>query len=96
MKGARGGVIAKLRTLQPKIVDVNCICHLVNLCIKSAVKILPLQEFAMFCCVEYKCILKHCETRWLSLQANVMRGASANQGLPTTGRGQTAQREIDP
>ena len=90
MKGAWGGVIAKLRTLQPKIVDVNCICHLVNLCIKSAVKILPLkvddllvdiychfrnslkrivslQEFAMFC------ILKHCETRWLSLRRAINR-----------------------
>ena len=90
MKGARGGVIAKLRSIQPKIIDVNCICHLVNLCVKSAVKSLPLkvddllvdiyyhfrnsvkrivslQEFAQFCCVQYKCILKHCETRWLSL-----------------------------
>jgi len=43
MKGVRNGVIAKLRAVQPKIVDVNCICHLVNLCIKSAVKSLPLK-----------------------------------------------------
>lgn len=41
MKGTWGGVIAKLRTVQPKIIDVNCICHLVNLCVKSAVKSLP-------------------------------------------------------
>lgn len=43
MKGARGGVIAKLRSVQPKIIDVHCICHLVNLCVKSAVKSLPLK-----------------------------------------------------
>ena len=42
MKGAQGGVIAKLRSVQPKIVDVNCICHLVYLCVKSAVKSLRL------------------------------------------------------
>ena len=88
--------IAKLRSVQLKIVDVNCICHLVNLCVKSAVKRLPvkvddllvdiyyhfrncvnrvtsLHEFAEFCCVEYKCILKHCETRWLSLRIAINR-----------------------
>ena len=96
MKGARGGVIAKLRSVQPKIIDVHCICHLVSLCVKSAVKGLPLkvddllvdiyyhfrnsvnrvvslQEFAEFCCVEFKCILKHCETRWLSLRRAINR-----------------------
>ena len=41
MKGERGGVIAKLRTIQPRIIDVHCICHLVSLCTKSAVKSLP-------------------------------------------------------
>lgn len=30
MKGAHGGVIAKLRSVQPKIIDVHCICHLVS------------------------------------------------------------------
>ena len=95
MKGAQGGVIAKLRSVQPKIIDVHCICHLVSLCVKSAVKGLPLvddllidiyyhfrnsvnrvvslQEFAEFCCVEFKCILKHCETRWLSLRRAINR-----------------------
>ena len=43
MKGARGGVIAKLRTLQPKIIDIHCICHLMSLCVKAAVKALPLK-----------------------------------------------------
>ena len=39
MKGERGGVIAKLRSIQRKIIDVHCICHLVSLCVKSAVKV---------------------------------------------------------
>ena len=43
MKGARNGVIAKLRELQPNLVDINCICHSLNLCVKSAVKTLPLK-----------------------------------------------------
>ena len=45
MKGTRGGVISKLRAVQPKIIDVNCICHLVNLCLKSAVKTLQLMTY---------------------------------------------------
>ena len=94
MKGARGGVIAKLRSVQPLIIDEHCICHLVSLCVKSAVKVLPLKiddllvdiyyhfrnsvnqivslkEFAEFCCVDFKNILKHCETRWLSLRQSI-------------------------
>ena len=82
MKGERGGVIAKLCSVKPKLIDVHCTCHLVSLCVKSAIKGLPikindllvdiyyhfqnsvnrivsLQEFAEFCCVEFKCVLKH-------------------------------------
>ena len=43
MKGSRGGVISKLRLLQPKVIDTHCICHLVNLCVKTATKSLPLK-----------------------------------------------------
>ena len=43
MKGTRGGVIAKLRTLQMKVIDIHCICHLISLCVKAAVKALPLK-----------------------------------------------------
>ena len=43
MKVEQGGVIAKLRTIQPRIIHVHCICHLVSLCTKSAVKILLLK-----------------------------------------------------
>ena len=91
MKGARNGVIAKFRTVQPKIVDIHCICHLTSLCVKKAVKAIPLkvdellvdifyhfrssvkrmsslQDYAEFCSVEFKSVLSHCETRWLSLR----------------------------
>ena len=90
MKGARGGVIAKLKSEQPKVIDVYCICHLVSLCVKAATKTMPLRidellvdiyyhfnqsvkritslrDYAEFCSIEFKAILKHCETRWLSL-----------------------------
>ena len=32
IKGAKNGVIAKLRAKQPKVIDVHCICHVVDLC----------------------------------------------------------------
>lgn len=91
MKDIRGGVIAKLRMLQTKVIDIHCICHLIRLCVKAAVKALPLkvdevlvdifyhfrnsvkrmsslQEYAQLCSTEYKSVLSHCETRWLSLR----------------------------
>ena len=43
MKGKKNGVIAKLRTLQPRIIDIDCVCHLVSLCVKTATKQLPLK-----------------------------------------------------
>ena len=96
MKGTRGGVIAKLRMLQKKIIDIHCICHLMSLCVKAAVKALPLKveevlvdifyhfrnsvkrtsslhEYAQFCSIEYKSVLSHCETRWLSLRRALVR-----------------------
>ena len=96
MKGTRGGVIAYLRGEQPKIIDINCVCHLLNLCIKNAMKTLPLKvedllvdiyyhfhhsvkrvaslrEYADFCSIQYKSILKHTETRWLSLSRSIQR-----------------------
>ena len=72
-------------------------CHLLNLCVKSAIKTLQLkvgdlmvdvfyhfrnsvkrvtvlQGYATFCCdSEYKIVLKHCETRWLSFRRTVVR-----------------------
>ena len=89
-------VRAKLQELQPSIINVNCICHLLNLCVKSAIKTLllkvdnlmvdvfyhfkssvkrvtALQEYATFCDSEYKNVLEHCETRWLSLSRAVVQ-----------------------
>ena len=96
MKGVKGGVVAKLRCEQPKVIDINCICHLVSLVVRAATKTLPLKidellidiyyhfhhsvkrvtslkEFADFCSTEYRSILKHVETRWLSLTKVIQR-----------------------
>ena len=45
MKGKKNGVIAKLRLLQPRIIDIDYVCHshLVSLCVKTATKQLPLR-----------------------------------------------------
>ncbi len=96
MKGVRNCVSAKLKQQQPKLLDVHCICHVVSLCVKSAVKALPikvdeilvdiyyqfcnsvkciasLKEYAEFCKMEFKLILKHCDTRWRSLHHSIKR-----------------------
>ena len=39
----RKGGIAKLRALQPKVIDIHCMCHLVNLCVKTAIKALRIK-----------------------------------------------------
>ena len=44
MKGARNGVIAKLHAKQPKVIDVHYICHVVDLCVKAAVKPLKVDD----------------------------------------------------
>ena len=36
-------MIAKLSVKQPKFIDVHCICHVVDLCVKSVVKALSLK-----------------------------------------------------
>lgn len=38
MKGVRNGVIAKIRQVQPNIIDVGCICHLSNLAVGASLK----------------------------------------------------------
>lgn len=39
----------------------------------SVNRIVSLQEYAEFCSTEFKVILKHCETRWLSLRQAINR-----------------------
>ena len=107
MKGARKGVIAHLREVQPNIIDVHCICHLANLCAKAAVKVIPLKvddflvdifyhfcysvkrvmslkEYADYCCTEYNTILKHAQTRWLSLEISALRTLDMWEPLANT------------
>lgn len=40
MKGSRNGVIAKLREVQPRLIDVGCtcICHLANSAVAASPK----------------------------------------------------------
>ena len=45
MKGNKNGVIAKLSVLKPRIIDIDCVCHLVNLCVKTATKELALKIY---------------------------------------------------
>ena len=41
MKGQHKGVIKRIRDVTPKVVDLGCICHLCNLCVKKAGTTLP-------------------------------------------------------
>ena len=36
-------MIVKLRAKQPNVIDAHYICHVVDLCVKAAVKALPLK-----------------------------------------------------
>lgn len=38
MKGQRNGVIAKLRDVNPHIIDVGCVCHMANLAVGKSLK----------------------------------------------------------
>lgn len=46
MVGERNSVLSRLREKQPKLIDLGCICHLENLCVVDACKILllPIDE----------------------------------------------------
>lgn len=63
MKGAHNGVIAKLREQQPKVVNIHCNCHVLSLCVKAAVKVLPLKVDELFVDIFY-----HSVKRVASLQ----------------------------
>jgi hypothetical protein len=39
MKGQRAGVIAKIRDVQPNIIDIGCVCHLANLAVGAGLKV---------------------------------------------------------
>ena len=42
MKGRHNSVLSRIRNVQPEALDVDCICHLANLCCVCAVKQLPM------------------------------------------------------
>lgn len=42
MKGTNNSVLSRIKAVQPDVLDVGCICHLLNLCCGSAVKQLPI------------------------------------------------------
>lgn len=44
MKGQRNGLIAKLKEVNPRIVDIGCCCHLANLAVSALLKELPLNN----------------------------------------------------
>ena len=60
-----------IKALPLKVDDllVDIYYHIRN----SVNTIVSLKEFAEFCCVDFKSILKHYETRWLSLQRAIDR-----------------------
>ena len=47
MKGQRNGVVRHLLDRQQNLVDMGCICHIENLAVKAAVKVLPINIDAL-------------------------------------------------
>ena len=41
--------------LQPRIIDIDCVCHLVSLCVKTATKQLPLKVDELLVDIYYRC-----------------------------------------
>ena len=66
IKGERNGVIAKLRAEQPKVIDIHCTSHVLNLCVKSAVKVSPLKMDELLVDIFYH--FRHSVKRVASLQ----------------------------
>ena len=49
------------------LVDIFYHCH------HSIKRVASLREYADFCSIRYKSVLKHTETRWLSLSQSIQR-----------------------
>ena len=49
MKSLRNGVVRHLHDKQPNFTDFGCICHLENLAIKAAIKVLPVSIDTQCC-----------------------------------------------
>ena len=59
-----------IKTLPLKIDDFLIDIYHFHTSIK---RLASLREYAEFCSTEYKMVLKHCETRWLSLRRAIQR-----------------------
>ena len=97
MVGVRNSVLSRVRSKQPKIFSLGCLCHLAALCAAAALKKLPVsidellidifyhfkhssKRYSEFSAIREEFsdivplrILKHCTTRWLSLERCVKR-----------------------
>lgn len=96
MVGKHNSVLSRVKSKQPKVFSLGCVCHLANLCLLAGVSKLPididdffvdlyyffdksakrkqdLREFQEFTGTSQLKILKHCKTRWLSLERAVKR-----------------------
>ena len=49
MKGARNGVIAKIKEVSPTVIDLGCVCHLANLAMGAALKHSPVNLDELLC-----------------------------------------------
>ena len=75
MVGVHNSVLSRVRSKQPKVFSLGCLCHLAALCAAAVLKKLPvsIDELLIDIQAEFEDIkplriLKHCTTRWLSLQ----------------------------
>ena len=97
MVSAHNSVLSRIRTKQPNLFSLGCLCHLSALCAAAALKTLPVsidellidifyhfkhssKRYSEFTAIrdEFEdiaplLILKHCTTRWLSLERCVKR-----------------------
>ena len=83
MVGKRNSVLSRVIQQQPDVFSLGCICHLAALCAAAALKKLPLSiddlliDFSKvlddFDGIAPVKVLKHCSTKWLSLERALKR-----------------------
>ncbi len=53
MKGSRSGFQKLIKNENPSVYDIECICHLADLCIKAGMSTLPLDIDQLFIDIYY-------------------------------------------